>query len=240
MSSFRVWQVPERPLWPCTGFSFILYNYAERFRPDDFYIVGSNRILLDYITGVLPDLDVYGVRQMTMEQLFVRLLYEDWDKEKYTIRSVNRTVPSAASSSGSADSGADESIKGSAVWFQALEDYCRRLEERTISCKSVYLNPKQFVEGLLDGKFGVFDTTGGQTNPCDLVCLLEGEAVERYLRQNPTVSIQSKINMLNDRLRNKIKEEFLGKGIKYTDPEKKAILKAYRRHSAPMSGKVNL
>ena len=70
---------------------------------------------------------------------------------------------------------------------------------------------------------GVQDVAG-----CDLVCLLEGEAVERYLRQNPTVSIQSKINMLNDRLRNKIKEEFLGKGIKYTDPEKKAILKAYR------------
>ena len=210
--------------------SYILYNYEDRFRPDDFYIVGSNRILLDYITGVLPDLDVYGVRQMTMEELFVRLLYEDWDKEKYTIRSVNRTVPSAASSSGSADSGADESIKGSSVWFQALEDYCRRLEAHTISCKSVYLNPKQFVEGLQDGKFGVFDTTGGQTNPRDLVCLLEGEAVERYLRQNPTVSIQSKINMLNDRLRNKIKEEFLGKGIKYTEPEKKAILKAYRRH----------
>ena len=53
--------------------SYILYNYKERFKPDDFYIVGSNRILLNYITGVLPDLDVYGVRQMTMEQLFVRL-----------------------------------------------------------------------------------------------------------------------------------------------------------------------
>ena len=53
--------------------SYILYNYEERFQPEDFYIVGSNRILLDYITGVLPDLDVYGIRQMTMEQLFVRL-----------------------------------------------------------------------------------------------------------------------------------------------------------------------
>ena len=61
--------------------SYILYNYEERFQPEDFYIVGSNRILLDYITGVLPDLDVYGIRQMTMEQLFVRLLYEDWDEK---------------------------------------------------------------------------------------------------------------------------------------------------------------
>lgn len=66
--------------------SYILYNYAEKFKPEDFYIVGSNRLLLNYITGVLPDLDVYGVRQMTMEQLFVRLLYEDWDEKKYQIR----------------------------------------------------------------------------------------------------------------------------------------------------------
>ncbi len=199
--------------------SYILYNYAERFRPDDFYIVGSNRILLDYITGVLPDLDVYGVRQMTMEQLFVRLLYEDWDNRKYSIQEVSRTAGSR--------------VKGSAAWFHALEDYCRHLEESTISCKSVYLNPKQFVEGLRDGKFGIFDTTEGRSDPRDLICLLEREAVERYLKQNPAVSIQSKINMLNDRLRNKIKEEFLGKGIKYTDPEKKAILKAYRQHYGP-------
>lgn len=208
--------------------SYILYNYAERFRPDDFYIVGSNRILLDYITGVLPDLDVYGVRQMTMEELFVRLLYEDWDNKNYSIRSVN------------ADTGVSDSIKGSAAWFHALEDYCRRLEENTISCKSVYLNPKRFVEGLRDGKFGVFDTTEGRNDPRDLICLLEGEAVERYLRQNPAVSIQSKINMLNDRLRNKIKEEFLGKGIKYTEPEKKAILKAYRRHFGPRIWKKSI
>ena len=65
--------------------SYILYNYAEDFRPEDFYIIGSNRILLNYITSVLPELDVYGIRQMTMEQLFIRLLYEDWDDKKYKI-----------------------------------------------------------------------------------------------------------------------------------------------------------
>lgn len=54
--------------------SFILYNYADRFRPNDFYIVGSNRILLNYITSVLPDLDVHGIRQMTMEQTIMLCL----------------------------------------------------------------------------------------------------------------------------------------------------------------------
>ena len=65
--------------------SYILYNFEDEFRSEDFYIIGSNRILLDYITSVLPDLDVYGVSQMTMEELFVRLLYEDWEPKIHRI-----------------------------------------------------------------------------------------------------------------------------------------------------------
>lgn len=192
--------------------SYILYNYSERFRPEDFYIVGSNRILLNYITGVLPDLDVYGVRQMTMEQLFVRLLYEDWDEKKYKIKGTEKG-----------------SIRGSSRWFGDLEEYCRKLEWESISRETVYLNPGQFVEGFRNGKTGVFDGTGGEkTEEKNLVCLLSGEAVEDYIRKNPSVSVQNKIDMLNERLLGKVKDEFLGKGITYSEAEKKAILKTYR------------
>lgn len=33
---------------------------------------------------------MYGIRQMTMEQLFIRLLYEDWDEEKYMVHTIDR------------------------------------------------------------------------------------------------------------------------------------------------------
>jgi len=196
--------------------SYILYNYQERFRPEDFYIVGSNRILLNYITGVLPDLDVYGVRQMTMEQLFIRLLYEDWDDKRYKVKPV---------------SGNRDVVKGTEEWYLALNSFIRELEWNTICRDSVYLNPRQFVEGLQDGKNGIYDRRAEDEKAGiepRLVCLADSEAVERYITRNPAVSIQSKINMLNDRLIVKIKEEFLGKGIKYTEEERKAILKAYR------------
>lgn len=196
--------------------SFILYNYEERFRPNDFYIVGSNRILLNYITSVLPGLDVHGVHQMTMEQLFVRLLYEDWDEKKYSIRKKALNM----------DAG---KIKGTDSWFHALKQFCDRLEQGMISTKSIYLNPMQFVEGIENGRSGVYDRSGGNTSDSEaLVLLVDGQAVERYIRQNPNVSIQSKINMLNERLLIKVKDEFLGKGVKYTEAERKAILKAYR------------
>lgn len=195
--------------------SFILYNYADRFRPEDFYIVGSNRILLNYITGVLPSLDVYGVRQMTMEQLFVRLLYEDWNEKKFRIRKGSQNT----------DAG---KIKGTDGWFRALKHFCDKLEQDIISTESIYLNPGQFVEGIENGRTGVYDRSGGKTpDPRTLVLLVDGQAVDRYIQQNPTISIQSKINMLNERLLIKIKDEFLGKGVKYTEAEQKAILKAY-------------
>ena len=196
--------------------SYILYNYEERFKPDDFYIVGSNRILLNYITGVLPDLDVHGIRQMTMEQLFVRLLYEDWDEQKYHISNTDKMSLKG-------------SIKGTLQWFRDLENYCERLEWNTIPRESIFLNRKQFVEGIRNGKTGVFDETEGKAaEPKDLTELLSRDAIERYIKQNPTVSVQSKIDMLNDRLINKIRDEFLGKGISFTEKERKAILKAYR------------
>ncbi|MBT9777371.1 AAA family ATPase [Clostridium sp. MCC353] len=106
--------------------SYILYNYDLEFKPKDFYIIGSNRILLNYITGILPDLDVYGVSQMTMEQLFTRLLYEDWDEKKYTVKKLDRQDKTAC-------------VKGGFSWFHDLEDFCRRYEWASIPREDVYI-----------------------------------------------------------------------------------------------------
>lgn len=105
--------------------SYILYNYDLEFKPKDFYIIGSNRILLNYITGILPDLDVYGASQMTMEQLFIRLLYEDWDKHKFSVKSLNKGDKAAC-------------VKGSFSWFHDLEDFCERYEWNYIPREDVY------------------------------------------------------------------------------------------------------
>lgn len=194
--------------------SFILYNYAERFRPEDFYIVGSNRILLEYITGVLPDLDVYGIRQMTMEQLFVRLLYEDWDEQNDSI------LENTAATQGSMD-------RGTYGWFQDLTEFGAKVEAERICMDSVVLDRRQFVEGLKGGVAGVFDEREGEPQPSDLVELLSGKAIRDYVEQT-NASVQTKINMLNERLIIKIKDEFLKNGLRYSEKERKAILKEYR------------
>ncbi len=116
--------------------SYILYNYEDLFRPEDFYIIGSNRILLDYITSVLPDLDVYGIRQMTMEQLFTRLLYEDWDPLQHKIRPLDQTQESAC-------------VKGNAAWFADLEQFCEAYEQEAVPRTDIRLaqNGKLLLSG---------------------------------------------------------------------------------------------
>lgn len=172
--------------------SYILYNYGEEFRPEDFYIVGSNRILLNYITSVLPDLDVYGVSQMTMEQLFVRLLYEDWKPEVHRIRSIDKKNQEAC-------------IKGSSAWFHDLEQFCREYENTVI--------PKAEVRLKKNG-----------------ISILEEASIRRYLENNPLVSMQGKINMLNEILLSRLENEISGKYVSYAPEEKKELRRLYRRH----------
>ncbi|WMJ88763.1 HelD family protein [Anaerocolumna sp. MB42-C2] len=177
--------------------SYILYNYAEDFKPEDFYIIGSNRILLNYITGVLPDLDVHGVKQMTMEQLFIRLLYEDWNEKKYKV------IPCDKRSY----------RKGSYDWFQTLEEFCCKLEADVIPQEDIYLEDK---------------------------LLYSSEQIKSYIGEGTRLSIQTKIDGLNQRVLNKLKNEITGREISYTPEMKKQLVKEYTKRFGEKKWKVSI
>lgn len=191
--------------------SYILYNYEEEYRPEDFYIVGSNRILLNYITSVLPDLDVYGIRQMTMEQLFTRLLYEDWDEVTMKIRHLEKGDMTAAE-------------KGSFSWFHDLEKFCNELEWETIPREDIVINRAEY---------GIHAAENKKRKLVQNHVLLSKEAIEAYLKENPQVSMQNKILMLNERLMAKVQNEIMGKEIGYTPEDKKEIQKHFRFFFGP-------
>lgn len=188
--------------------SYILYNYDKEFLPEDFYIIGSNRILLNYITSVLPDLDVYGIRQMTMEQLFTRLLYEDWDEHTMRVHALEKE-----------DSFIH--IKGTLFWFQNLEEYCRKLEEETILAEDIFLEVPVKTSSV---RRTLSKVTFQKTSKI----LLTAEVIAAYLNENPEVSIQNKIAMLNKRVMAKVHNEITGKDIRYTADDKREIQKKYR------------
>ncbi len=72
--------------------SYLLYNYKHRFESNEYCIIGSNDLLLNYITSGLPELDVPNIKHLRMDQLFIRLCEKDWKKNNKTV-DLDNTAP---------------------------------------------------------------------------------------------------------------------------------------------------
>ena len=124
--------------------SYILYNYKERCRSDEFYIIGSNKMLLNYITGVLPNLDVYNINQMTLEEFLISLLDKEFDKlrKKYKL-----TNPFARSRTiGDRNNHIKTRLKrykGSLDFIKALEYYLDWYETTIIKAEDINYHGKK-------------------------------------------------------------------------------------------------
>lgn len=95
--------------------SYILYNYEKRFTPDEFCIIGSNDMLLNYITSGLPELDVHNVGQKRMDVFFIDILGKEW-KKKYQIISLDPI----------------DAYKSKMVFITKLEEYLENIRRKLL------------------------------------------------------------------------------------------------------------
>lgn len=100
--------------------SYILYNYGKQFYPSGFCIIGSNDMLLNYITSGLPELDVHNVGQKRMDLFLQDLLERDWKKD-YKMVPVKK----------------EESYKSTMEFVLALEAYLQKYKEQILPCQDV-------------------------------------------------------------------------------------------------------
>ncbi len=180
--------------------SFILYNYKEKFRPSEFFIVGSNTMLLNYITAVLPELDVNGAQQMTMEKLMIWLLEEDYSEKKIKV------IQQESASDREQDKQTDYDVrfityKGSIAYLKDLEAYLDKWEIERIPCEPI-----------------IFDNETIYTT----------EAIEGFIHENKDWSMQQKINMLNTRLDSKLTN--ILSSLEYEGKERKEKKAPYKNH----------
>ena len=62
------------------------------------------------------------------------------------------------------------------------------------------------------------------------ILLMKSSTIRNCLENNPLVSMQGKINMLNHMLRAKLENEVTGKSVTYPPDVKKELFRKYRRH----------
>lgn len=72
--------------------AYLVYNNINNIKPEQYLVIGPNKFFVNYISGVLPDLDVDNVNQLTYDEIIKNLLKEDLillnDEEKI-IKSIN-------------------------------------------------------------------------------------------------------------------------------------------------------
>lgn len=151
---------------------------------------------------------------MTMEELFVRLLYEDWNSDKQNIAPLaqaSKVFPEAMK-------------RGTLDWFYDLETFCLAFERTMINTADVILKSNENV--LLEH------------DVCET--LLTSDSIVAFLDENPQMSIQSKINLLNKRVLSRLENEITGKEIQYTADEKKALVRFYRQYFGGKKWKISI
>lgn len=72
--------------------AYLVYNNRDNVKPNQYLVIGPNKFFVNYISGVLPDLDVENVKQLTYEELCAEFLNEDIkmiNEDKKLIQSIS-------------------------------------------------------------------------------------------------------------------------------------------------------
>jgi DNA helicase-2/ATP-dependent DNA helicase PcrA len=54
--------------------AYLAYNYQDMYKTNQYLVVSPNKLFTDYISTILPDLEVDKVRQLTFEDIFIEYL----------------------------------------------------------------------------------------------------------------------------------------------------------------------
>ncbi|MBQ7140221.1 MAG: AAA family ATPase [Bacilli bacterium] len=72
--------------------AYLVYNNINNIKPEQYLVIGPNKFFVNYISGVLPDLDVNNVNQLTYDEIIQELLNENFEllsDENKLIKSIN-------------------------------------------------------------------------------------------------------------------------------------------------------
>jgi len=110
--------------------AYFIYTYAEHFNPEQFLILAPNRLFLQYIANVLPELGVEQVQQKTFSELV-----SEWIGTKYTMTDSNEKIIELTNHQIDENRRKliiwESSFKGSMEFKQVIDRYLQRIEEKT-------------------------------------------------------------------------------------------------------------
>lgn len=117
--------------------AYLVYNNRENIKPEQYLIIGPNKFFVNYISGVLPDLDVEDVKQLTYDELCSEILQENItliDEDIKLLKSIKNEKELTY-----------QKIKVSMQFKKALDKYINEIKESTIPIYGVRINEKEII-----------------------------------------------------------------------------------------------
>ena len=117
--------------------AYLVYNNRENIKPEQYLIIGPNKFFVNYISGVLPELDVEDVKQLTYDELCSEILQENItliDEDVKLLKSIKNEKELTY-----------QKIKVSIQFKKALDKYIKEIKESIIPIYGVRINEKEII-----------------------------------------------------------------------------------------------
>ncbi len=114
--------------------AYLIYTYEKKFDPENFMIIAPNRLFLNYISDVLPDLGVEKVKQTTFEDFAMELI-----GKKFKVKDGHEKLTAFVNHNGTQQERERNLhikeaslLKASMVFKNILDDYIATIEQAFI------------------------------------------------------------------------------------------------------------
>ncbi len=200
--------------------AYLVYNHINNINPEQYLVIGPNKFFINYISGVLPDLDVPNVKQLTFEELT-----EYYLDEKFTVLSSEDNLIKSISNENKLFF---EKFKTSLAYKNALDAFLNNYMENIFNGQDLEINGYKIMDGNVIRKF--YETTKADAlyqethkKKIDRVMLL----MKGYIESN-----ESEIT-------SNVWKQYLEKTSNLSIEQKKEETKVYQKVKGEISKKCN-
>lgn len=162
--------------------AYLMYNNSDKYKANQFMVIGPNKFFINYISNVLPDLDASNAVQVTYEELATQ-----YTKEKLTFEDSTKKLADIIDEKAS---NIYSKFKSSIEYKELLDRYLNNIESRLISNDGLIINNVKIIEK--DYIMNIYNET-------------IGESIAQRLELTARIAANRIKN--NDDIYNKIKEE---------------------------------
>lgn len=125
--------------------AYLLYKYRQKIKGQDLLVVAPNKLFLDYISDILPNLGVEDVKQKTFEELAMDILnvsYKLYPKDKKLANIIENSKDEEIKYISNSSK-----VKGSMVFKTILDRYAKYIEASGIDYGDIVVDQYTLFKG---------------------------------------------------------------------------------------------